>query len=461
MAGINSLLSVARDGIMAQSYALGITGQNIANANTPGYVRREAVLETRAAGSETFGGIEASGLRRVLDPYVEERYFKAVGDDSHAQERNAALESIEAIFNDQAGAGIGSSLNALFSSFSSLAANPSDITTRGLVLQRADELAGRMRDSAASMNAIRRDLLDKAKNVTTLEINQRAEQIAKLNGKIVQAEASGADAADLRDQQRQLVVELSERINVHTFTDDSGALVVQAAGATLVEGTRAGTMEVSTASNGSIQLLMVRANGTQLDVTGQLNGGTLAGIREARDVDAVEIMGRVDQLAADIANAINGQHASGFGLDGVNGRPMFDSSGGPLTAATMQLSAIMRDHPERVAASNAAGALPGGSDNAVALSKLSTTPVASGGLRSITESYSDLVGDVGLRKSKAATDVEMRDGMTAQIKAMRDSAAGVSLDEEMISLTRYQRAYEASTKLLRTADELLQTLIKG
>jgi flagellar hook-associated protein 1 FlgK len=65
MAGsLTSLLNTARDGLTAQSYGLNVTGQNVANVNTPGYVRREALLETRALGTQTTGSVNAAGLRR-------------------------------------------------------------------------------------------------------------------------------------------------------------------------------------------------------------------------------------------------------------------------------------------------------------------------------------------------------------------------------------------------------------
>jgi flagellar hook-associated protein 1 FlgK len=69
------------------------------------------------------------------------------------------------------------------------------------------------------------------------------------------------------------------------------------------------------------------------------------------------------------------------------------------------------------------------------------------------------VGDVGARKADAADDVTLRESVASQMTAMRESASGVSLDEEMISLSKYQRAYEASTKVISTVDELLQELI--
>jgi flagellar hook-associated protein 1 FlgK len=75
------------------------------------------------------------------------------------------------------------------------------------------------------------------------------------------------------------------------------------------------------------------------------------------------------------------------------------------------------------------------------------------------EAYGRLVGRVGQRKQNAATDVETRDAMTAQVETMRQSVSGVSLDEEMVALTKYQRAFEAASRVFTTADQLLEDLI--
>src|SRR5262249_14734679 len=152
-------------------------------------------------------------------------------------------------------------------------------------------------------------------------------------------------------------------------------------------------------------------------------------------------------------NAINTQHAAGYGADGGTGRNLFTGTGSALTIA---LDPAMDGHPELVAAASSAAQLPGGSDNATALAALASGKIASGGTRTAAEAYSDIVGDVGQRKASAAQESDMRGAMKSQAEAMRSSEEGVSMDEEMVNLSKYQRAYEAASKLVTTADELLQ-----
>ncbi|MCA9644372.1 MAG: hypothetical protein KC492_26945, partial [Myxococcales bacterium] len=108
---------------------------------------------------------------------------------------------------------------------------------------------------------------------------------------------------------------------------------------------------------------------------------------------------------------------------------------------------------------SSAATLPGGSGNSLLLQALGTSPIASGGTRSPAEAYSDLVGDVGTRRAATKSDVGIRAAMQDQVYQMKESASGVSLDEEMVNLTRYQRAYEAATKVISTVDQMLEELI--
>ena len=134
MAGLTQLLNVARDALTAQSYGLNVTGQNISNASTPGYVRRVAELQTQNLGTQSGGGVVAAGLKRVTNDYIERREYQATGTSSAATSRDQTLASLEALFNDGGGSGLGAALSGVFSSFSALASNPNDTTTRANVL---------------------------------------------------------------------------------------------------------------------------------------------------------------------------------------------------------------------------------------------------------------------------------------------------------------------------------------
>lgn len=455
---ISQLLNTARDALQAQSYGLGVAGQNIANVNTPGYTRREALLETRALGTQTTGTVQAVGLRRVTDQFLERRQYESTGLSSAAEEHDTRLASLEALFNDPSGTGLGSAVGALFNSFSQLAANPSDTTVRQSVLDSAGALTQRLNDTADTIAQSRADLLRDAQ-ATTDQINENAQAIAKLNAQIYSAEAQGNDAADLKDQRNKVLLNLASLVDVRTI-NSSGSLVVQAAGTTLVDGADARQLSVDLGAGGKLRILASRDGGQATDVTQFLTGGKLAGIREARDVDLFEVGQKLDTFVFDVATAVNQQHQQGFGLDGGTGRNIFDV--GPVAqgaARAIKVSVDVFAKPEALAASGSATTLPGGSGNAALLSALGSAPLVFGGTRSAGQAYGDIVGDVASRKSTAESMLETRKAIGAQIDAMHEAISGVSLDEEFVNLTKFQRAYEASARVLTTADELLQELI--
>jgi flagellar hook-associated protein 1 FlgK len=198
--------------------------------------------------------------------------------------------------------------------------------------------------------------------------------------------------------------------------------------------------------------------GTNTEITRFLTGGKLAGIKEARDVDLFDVSSRFDKLVFDVANAVNAQHAAGFGQDGVSGRNLFDV--GPIStdaARNLRLGAAVAGNTAAIAASGDLLSVPGGSDNAVALANVFNTPLSGG--RTAAETYGDIVGSIGQKKSALAQSVETQQAIKEQVQAMREAVSGVSLDEEMVALTKYQRAYQAAGRVLATVDELMQDLI--
>jgi flagellar hook-associated protein 1 FlgK len=295
---------------------------------------------------------------------------------------------------------------------------------------------------------------------TTDQVNQSAQAIAKLNSQISAAEAQGGDAADLKDKRNSLLLGLASLVDVRTIASGN-SIVVQASGTTLVDGGEASRLSVQLDSGGALQIMAAHGSGPTQDVTNFLTGGKLAGIREARDVDLLGVSKKLDQFVFDVGNAVNTQHRAGFGLDGGTGRDIFAVSTIPDGAARVfGLSADVAGKPEAIAASGSAGTIPGGSDNAAALSALSGRPFASGGTRTASDAYGDIVGDVASRRSAASRMLDARKAISAQIDAMHQSLSGVSLDEEFVNLTKFQRGYEASARVLTTADQLLQELIQ-
>lgn len=458
MAGLTDILYTARDAIAAQSYGLGVTGQNVANVNTPGYVRRRAELSSHPLGDASFGTVVVDGVSRLSDQYVEQRHYAALGMSASAGESDRMLGYIESLFDISSGQDIGSALSDLFASFSTVSSDPSNLSARAQALGRAEVFASRLNDTASQIARFRTDLTEQAIDAAD-QVNSLTSDIAKMTQQIQTAEAGDHDASDLRDKRDQLILGLSELVNVHTFTNEKGALVIQGAGTTLVEGGESRALKISLADGGTLKVSAVSKNGAATDVSAFLTSGRLGAIKDLHDVHTVEVLGELDQFAYDVATTLNAQHSEGFGLDGSTGLALFDVGVGTVEGMARGLRLNKELRAEQLGASDDPSGVPGNGANAILLSQLSAQKFAQGGTRTAAESYGALISDVGGRKATAAQDVVVREGIEAQLFAMRESTSGVNLDEEMVALTKYQRAFQAASKVLNTADELLAELM--
>jgi flagellar hook-associated protein 1 FlgK len=424
-------------------------------------VRREAVLQTQALGTETTGGVQVQGLRRAADIYADRSFLAATAMQSAANEYDSQLASVESVFNDSSGTGFGSTLDQLFSSFQQLSARPSDPTVRQSVLNAADVFASRANDIANTLASQRTDLFDKASALAS-QTNQRAQDIAKLNQQIVTVRQSGQDASDLIDQRNLKLLDLAQLVDIRTVAGANDSVMVQAGGTTLVEGSNAQQIGVELDSSGNIAYIAHRSGGVDsaADITSTISGGQLFAVKQARDVDILDVSNRFDKFVFDVATSLNSAHAAGVGLDGQSGRNIFDvGSTSDGAARSIALSGDVAGHPEFIAAASNAGELPGGSSNAVILGNVASMPDVFGN-RTPAQAYGDIVGDIGSRRAASRSDVDLRAGILQQSKTARESVSGVSLDEEMVNLQKFQSAYQAAGKVLATVDSLLDGLIQ-
>lgn len=456
---ITSLLGVARDAMLAQQAGVDVTGQNISNANTPGYVRRSVLLETRSSRGGPQGGVFAAGVLQSWDKFAHQRVVTESGNHGAATARSNALAAAEAVLAPGTGQTVSDKASAFFQAWTDLASKPDDPTARAAALARASDLAAAIGGAAVGLTALQGDLFKQSSGVAS-EVNERLGKIAKLNEQISTAQALGDNAPDLRDQRSRLVREVGERVEVKTIEEADGKITLLSSGSTLVDGVGASSLETGLdAATGKLQFKLHRTGGTTVDITSSVTTGTLGGIREARDADIPSLKDKLDQFAFDLANTVNTVHAAGFGLDGGTGRDLFTPPAAVAGAAYgFKVDPAIAGQPNMLAASTTAADLPGGNDTALAIAKLADAALGAFG-GNPAEAFAQILGDVGVKKTAADADLTLRDATLTQANSLLESSSGVSLDEEMVNLTRYQRAFEASMRVVKVADELLAEIV--
>ena len=243
-------LSIGRAALLAQQRALQVTGQNIANVNTPGYSRQRAVLTNMPpAGDLVGGGAVVRAVEQAIDPFLDARRLASASTLAAATTSRDLLDRIQSVFPVQ-GASVGTALQEFFAAANALATHPQDLAIRRDLLGRGEALAAQLRGASTALATSQRDA-DRRLEQAAGDANGLLQAIATLNRNIHAAEIGGAVANDLRDTRRETLGELAKRLDIHVVEQADGTLnVFAASGIGLVLGPDAATITTTAVPNG-------------------------------------------------------------------------------------------------------------------------------------------------------------------------------------------------------------------
>lgn len=328
----SSLLNIGSRALSAAQGSLATVSHNIANANTAGYSRQQAQLATAGAqytGAGFFGrGVDLTTVRRQYDQFLTAAVQSAGSASAADAARASALQALDGVFGDGE-LGIGASLDAFFSAAGDLANRPADLATRQVFVARADQLAQRLTSIGGQVAALRAEA-DGRLAPEAAQVNNRLDEISRLNTRIVLAQGSGHAPNDLLDQRDAAVQALGQFLSVQVVAQDDGSLnLFTTDGATLLVGQQQAKLEAlpdpEDASRHALRLTLGTVS-QWLDA-GALGGGSLAGTLRFRDEDATAVLDQVGRIAQVLASATNAQQALGVDMDGQPGAPLFNVPG--------------------------------------------------------------------------------------------------------------------------------------
>ena len=556
MSGMYGILNVAGSALLTYRKAIDVTGNNIANVNTPGYTRQKLILESSASIPSSVGlmgsGVEAVSVERVYDRFLGVQINSESETLGRWEARKEGLELAEVILDESGAFGLSQSLSQFWGAWQDLTNDPSGYNER-LVLQADSEaMAGTLNRIYADLDNARLGFDTSIEGAVT-EINQLSQQIVDTNIKIMEVEVSGHSASDYRDQRDLSLKELAELIDINTFEDATGkVMVLTGTGQALVEGNTSRNLTTPVNGFGYKDIAWIGPEGTPVNITGNISNGNLKGLLEARDVDVRGYMRQLDILAEGLMERVNTLHRAGYGLDGSNGNDFFtgiatasgnmdslltitaeaggsgnirvtvvgdgaaipavttdsvtgdiqiaiadgvttagdiesalaahsgintvvalapaavwDLStgtntavlGGGSSARGFQVNLSVSSNLDLIAASSTAAGIPGNNSQAIEIAKLQHTLTMNGNSSTFEGHYNSLVSKVGGNLRSADAYFNHQSDMVVQLENRRESISGVSLDEEMINLVKFQTAYDAAAKLVATADEMMQTVL--
>ena len=462
MPTFGGLLNTARTGLMASQAQIAATSQNVTNAQTVGYSRQRVLVtaaEPQLLPQGSFGtGVRVDGVERMRDELMDSGLRRDSQSASFHETRRDALQAVENILGEPSNTGLASSLDQLWSAWSDLSTNPDSNAARGVVRQRAVQVSAQLNQYGNQINdaatVTRTRLLD-----TVNRVNSLSAQVADLNSRIVAAEASGQQSPDMRDQRDLKVDELAKLIGGNAQQQNNGSVNIIVGGDSIVDGANFKPVRVQALSTDVTKLgiaLGAAPSGGALSETMYQLGGEAAGFLDAYNNIYPGALSTLDGIASALVTTTNTVHQTGF-IGAVAAGNFFDPTG--TTARSIKVDASIMADASRIAASGIANE---SGDNAVALemSQLRQTRVlVNGQTASISEGYRTVIGNLASTVNGANGTAEAARTLTSQSETRRDSVKGVSIDEEMVNLMKFQQAYSAAAKLISVVDEMSQVVI--
>jgi flagellar hook-associated protein 1 len=454
-----STFNTANTGLAAAQRALDATSQNIVNANTPGYSRQRVLLESvglpvaasfHSGHNAVIGGVTVADVSRIRDAFLEATRAAAGGRQGSITAQTDILTGAQQLLSEPGETGLQSTLDSFYSSWQQLSLTPGDTAAGAVVLQRglavADQLRTVSNGMAAQWTTARANLDD-----LVARTNQASSDLAKLNAAISEGQLSGKPVNELLDTRDSLVRTLAQLVGASSSIDDQGRLSVSANGVGLVSGnnwapvTLGGANDISAATADPLTLKVG-------EFTVPVESGTAAGLLATLRTDLPNLSAAVDSVATRLITAVNGVYAQGYAPDGSTENVFFAGT----DAKTVS---VVPTDGSRLAVAAAADTLDGTvarrvgdlADDAVAHAVL--------GVDGPSVTWRQLTTSLGVQVQSLQTAGSVQESVVAAAEAAVQSDAGVNLDEEMTNMMLYQRSYQASARVITTADELLDTLI--
>lgn len=498
-------LETAKRSIFTQQAAINTVGHNISNANTEGYSRQKVTM-VAARPIEAYGinrsnapgqlgtGVEFTSITRIRNAFLDQQYREQNYGVGSLEIQTDTLNKLEGYVNEPSDTGIRAVLEKFWNSWSDLSKDPENVTGREILQENALALVETFNELSRQLTGLDADLTSNI-DVKVTEANSLLQTISSLNTEIRRIEMIGDDANDLRDQRDLMTDKLSRIANISVSETDQGYNITLGT-VNLLQG---GTVTPLTAAD----VEAAYANGA-------LIGGEIHGMIVSRDNYVTGFQQQLDTLADTLANGefqvtipagwvkpgsttptateevvtvrgINGLHKLGYTLTGSAdvGEDFFTFKAGAtgITAASIQLNPSIAADANKIATSlrtttDAAGVtsvVKGNNGLALLMSELKNVKfgfdeTATGGgvtQATVSDFYGAVVGALGVQSQEASRLYKNTQTQLDQIQGSRLSVSGVSLDEEMADLIKYQYAYSASARFMTTFDQMLEKLING
>lgn len=480
---LTSAMNSAISGLAVNSRLADLASTNIANAATPGYMRRQADVTSIVLGGEG-AGVTIGGIRRDVSLYLQNERRGAEASVSHQDTRSAFLSRVEASLGTDSESSLMARIADFDTALISAASRPESEARLSAVLTSAQQVVDHMVATGKSIQTARTEA-DSAIAAEVDLLNSTLAQVEDLNGRIMAANIAGRDSTSLQDLRQRQIDQISGIIPLRQIPRENGVIALYStSGAPLVDGkasefgftpTRAITAEMNLA-DGPLSGLTMNGRAMSTTENSLLAGGSLSAHFAVRDDLAPAAQAKLDGLSRDLVERFQASGVDTTVAPGSAG--LFTDRGAAFdTINEVGLSSRLQVNTAVDPAEGGAlwrlrdgmGATTiGSAGDATLLNRLrgaltaETTP-ASASLESGPRSLAALASDI---TSRAAQDrVTVEDQLIfAQSRATtlleQEQVHGVDTDQELQNLLLIEQSYAANARVIQTIDDMLATLME-
>ncbi|WP_130805943.1 flagellar hook-associated protein FlgK [Senegalia massiliensis] len=460
-------LSSAISGLYTNKKALDTVSHNIANSNNPYYVRQDVIQASNGytnvvgVNGQIGSGVKIADIRQIRDRFLDQRFRNEADNKGYFDARYSIFSQVEEIMNEPSDVGLSEVMDGLWNSFDELSKDPDNLTVRGMVRERAIAFVETVSHMSNQLSLLQVNLNKEISNKVE-EINMISKDIAKLNGLITQSESTGVKANDLRDKRNALIDRLSLNININAVNKQNGSVDIYIGGRSLVSEENAREIEAKTVDNSFFEITWKNSNNSKVEIS----GGYLKGILESRgEFDSKDetyssiipsVKNRLDKFVNTVATKINEIHKKGVTLLGEPGQDFFVSkrNGSEIDASTIKLNDNL-DTLNNIVASSSGDR----GDGSIAKEIMDLRDLAIFENQTADNYYRSIISDMGVEANRSMIMLETHNTIIQNIQNSRYAVSGVSMDEEMANMLKFQHSYTANSRVVNAIDEMIENVV--
>lgn len=475
MAGLSSL-EIGKRGLQAQQYALDVTSNNIANINTPGYSRRTAIMtETipNKDGGLYYGtGVLVDGIQSYRQEFFDKEIRASKSSLSSYTTDVEVWKKIEALLMEPTEDGIGETISAFFNTYDKLALTPEDDGLGQFAIDQAVSLSKVFNKTGDMLSELRNDIHHQLEQQIT-KTNGLIEDIANINANIEMTNAQvSKDSQTYFDQRAVKLEALADITDINVAYKDDGSCNVYANGIIIVSGkdfnniklkdeinqtTNERTIKITNYNDLKAEMSEVKpTNGTLYSLLKHYNS-TLDGDDSGSEYS---VMNSLNELANAFVTQVNNVFESGYGKDDttIKNRQLFKQKDNEyITASKLKINEDILIKPRDLPLSSEP-LTPGNGDKAREIARLAQKENFLQ-YRTPEEYYTSFIGKIGTLYKSAESSQSRTTLVNEQLSNQRESFMGVNEDEEAVNLIKYQKVYEACSRVINTLNEMLTVVV--